>query len=71
MVSGTSIVTERSPYFVHLSFTLGQSSGDYRRLGRKERQQEGRHRQSDWAPGAEATAVFTALKRAAVNPGHR
>jgi branched-chain amino acid transport system substrate-binding protein len=27
MVSGTSVVTERSPYFVRTSFTLGQQSG--------------------------------------------
>src|SRR5580658_4901521 len=27
MVSGTSVVTERSPYYVRTSFTLGQQSG--------------------------------------------
>ncbi len=27
VISGTSIVTERSPYIVRVSFTLGQSSG--------------------------------------------
>src|SRR5580704_18140837 len=27
MISGTSVVTERSPYYVRTSFTLGQQSG--------------------------------------------
>ena len=27
LVSGTSVVTERSPYYVRTSFTLGQQSG--------------------------------------------
>jgi branched-chain amino acid transport system substrate-binding protein len=27
MISGTSVVTERSPYFVRTSFTMGQQSG--------------------------------------------
>jgi len=59
MVSGTSIVTERSPYFVRTSWTHGQQSlvlADWAA-------QHGAKRvtivSSDWAPGAEAAGVFT------------
>jgi branched-chain amino acid transport system substrate-binding protein len=60
VISGTSSVTERSPYIVRVSFTLGQSSGILGDWAAK----NGSHKvviiQSDWAPGAEATAVFSA-----------
>jgi branched-chain amino acid transport system substrate-binding protein len=59
MVSGTSIVTERSPYIVRVSFTLGQSSGILGDWAAKNGSKKVVIIQSDWAPGAEATAVFT------------
>jgi branched-chain amino acid transport system substrate-binding protein len=60
MVSGTSIVTERSPYFVRTSFTLGQSSSIIAEWAAKNGSRKVVIIQSDWAPGAEASAVFTA-----------
>jgi branched-chain amino acid transport system substrate-binding protein len=60
MVSGTSIVTERSPYFVRTSFTLGQQSSIIAEWAAKNGSRKVVIIQSDWAPGAEAGAVFTA-----------
>jgi branched-chain amino acid transport system substrate-binding protein len=60
MVSGTSIVTERSPYFVRTSFTLGQQSSIIAGWAAKNGSRKVVIIQSDWAPGAEASAVFTA-----------
>jgi branched-chain amino acid transport system substrate-binding protein len=60
MVSGTSIVTTRSPYFVRTSFTLGQQSSIIADWATKNGSKRVVILQSDWAPGAEATAVFTA-----------
>jgi branched-chain amino acid transport system substrate-binding protein len=60
MVSGTSIVTTRSPYFVRTSFTLGQQSSIIGDWAAKNGSKKVVILQSDWAPGAEATAVFTA-----------
>src|SRR5260370_10777209 len=60
MVSGTSIVTERSPYFVRTSFTLGQSSSIIAEWAAKNGSRKVVIIQSDWAPGAGASAVFTA-----------
>jgi len=59
MVSGTSIVTTRSPYFVRTSFTLGQQSSVIADWAAKNGSKKVAIVQSDWAPGAEATAVFT------------
>ena len=59
VISGTSIVTERSPYIVRVSFTLGQSSGILGDWAAKNGSKKTVVIQSDWAPGAEATAVFT------------
>jgi branched-chain amino acid transport system substrate-binding protein len=59
MVSGTSVVTERSPYFVRTSFTLGQQSSIIGEWAAKNGSRKVVIVQSDWAPGAEATAVFT------------
>jgi branched-chain amino acid transport system substrate-binding protein len=59
MVSGTSIVTERSPYFARTSFTLGQQSSIIAEWAAKNGSKKVVIIQSDWAPGAEATAVFT------------
>jgi branched-chain amino acid transport system substrate-binding protein len=60
MISGTSIVTERSPYFVRTSFTLGQQSSIIAEWAAKNGSRKVVIIQSDWAPGAEAAAVFTA-----------
>ncbi len=43
MVSGTSVVTEKSPYYVRTSFTLGQQSGIIADWAIAERQQESGH----------------------------
>jgi branched-chain amino acid transport system substrate-binding protein len=59
MVSGTSVVTERSPYIVRTSFTLGQQSAVIAEWAAKNGSKKTVIVQSDWAPGAEATAVFT------------
>jgi branched-chain amino acid transport system substrate-binding protein len=59
VISGTSIVTERSPYIVRVSFTLGQSSGILGDWAAKNGSKKTVVIQSDWAPGAEAAAVFT------------
>ena len=59
MVSGTSIVTTRSPYLVRTSFTLGQQSKIIAEWAVKNGSKKTVIVQSDWAPGAEATAVFT------------
>jgi len=65
MVSGTSVVTERSQYIVRTSFTLGQQSLVIAEWAAKNGSKKTVIVQSDWAPGAEATAVFTeAYKRA-------
>jgi len=59
MVSGTSAVTERSPYIVRTSFTLGQQSAVIAEWAAKNGSKKTVIVQSDWAPGAEATSVFT------------
>jgi branched-chain amino acid transport system substrate-binding protein len=59
MVSGTSAATERSPYLVRTSFTLGQQSGIIAEWAAKNGSKKVVVVQSDWAPGAEATSVFT------------
>ncbi|MFL4970372.1 MAG: ABC transporter substrate-binding protein [Xanthobacteraceae bacterium] len=59
MVSGTSSATERSPYMVRASFTLGQQSGIIGEWAAKNGSKKVVIVQSDWAPGAEATQVFT------------
>jgi len=59
MVSGTSAVTKLSPYIVRTSFTLGQQSAVIAEWAAKNGSKKTVIVQSDWAPGAEATAVFT------------
>jgi branched-chain amino acid transport system substrate-binding protein len=61
MLSGTSIVTERSPYFVRTSFTLGQQSSIIAEWAAKNGSRKVVIIQSDYPPGAEASAVFTAF----------
>jgi branched-chain amino acid transport system substrate-binding protein len=58
MVSGTSAVTERSPYYVRTSFTLGQQSGIVADWAIKNGSKKAVSILSDWAPGAEAGKVF-------------
>ena len=58
MVSGTSVVTERSPYYVRTSFTLGQQSGIIADWAIKTGSKKAVSILSDWAPGAEAGKVF-------------
>jgi branched-chain amino acid transport system substrate-binding protein len=60
MVSGTSVVTERSPYYVRTSFTLGQQSGIIADWAVKNGGKKTVSILSDWAPGAEAGKVFAA-----------
>jgi len=58
MISGTSVVTERSPYYVRTSFTLGQQSGIIADWAIKNGSHKAVSVLSDWAPGAEAGKVF-------------
>src|SRR5271155_2001309 len=60
LVSGTSVVTERSPYYVRTSFTLGQQSGIIADWAVKNGSRKAVSVLSDWAPGAEAGKVFEA-----------
>ena len=66
MVSGTSgVINPNNPYMIRTSFTLGQQSGIVAEWAAKNGSKKVVIVQSDWAPGAEATAVFTdAFKRA-------
>jgi branched-chain amino acid transport system substrate-binding protein len=60
MVSGTSgVINPNNPYMVRTSFTLGQQSGIIAEWATKNGSKKVAIIQSDWAPGAEATAVFT------------
>jgi len=60
MVSGTSgVINSNNPYMVRTSFTLGQQSGIIAEWAAKNGSKKVAIVQSDWAPGAEATAVFT------------
>ena len=60
MLSGTSVVTERSPYYVRTSFTLGQQSGIMADWAIKDGSRKAVSILSDFAPGAEAGKVFEA-----------
>ena len=60
MVSGTSVVTEKSPYYVRTSFTLGQQSGIIADWAIQNGSKKAVMILSDWAPGAEAGKVFAA-----------
>jgi branched-chain amino acid transport system substrate-binding protein len=60
MISGTSVVTERSPYYVRTSFTLGQQSGIIADWAIKNGSRKAVSVLSDWAPGTEAGKVFEA-----------
>src|SRR5271155_5298556 len=58
MVSGTSVVTERSPYYVRTSFTLGQQSGIIADWAVQNGSKKAVSIISDFAPGGEAGKVF-------------
>jgi branched-chain amino acid transport system substrate-binding protein len=59
-VSGTSgVINPNNPYMVRTSFTLGQQSGIIAEWAAKNGSKKAVIVQSDWAPGAEAAAVFT------------
>ena len=60
MVSGTSgVINPNNPYMARTSFTLGQQSGIIAEWAAKNGSKKVVIVQSDWALGAEATAVFT------------
>jgi branched-chain amino acid transport system substrate-binding protein len=58
MISGTSIVTERSPYIVRTSFTLAQSSVILADWAAKNGSRKVVSLVSDWAPGIDAENFF-------------
>jgi branched-chain amino acid transport system substrate-binding protein len=58
MVSGASITTERSPYIVRTSFTLGQSSSIIADWVVKNGAKKIVTIVNDWAPGVESEATF-------------
>jgi branched-chain amino acid transport system substrate-binding protein len=60
MVSGTSIVTERSPYFVRTSWTHAQQASVLAEWAAKNGSKRVTIVASDWAPGHEAAGVFAA-----------
>ena len=60
MVSGTSIVTERSPYFVRTSWTHAQQASVLANWAAKNGSKRVTIITSDWAPGHEASGVFAA-----------
>src|ERR1700746_2341256 len=60
MVSGPSVVTDRSPYYVRTSFTLGQQSGIMADWAIKNGSKKAVLVLSDWAAGAEAGKDFEA-----------
>lgn len=60
MVSGTSIVTERSPYFVRTSWTHAQQASVLASWAAKSGSKRVTIVASDWAPGHEAAGVFAA-----------
>ncbi len=60
MVSGTSIVTERSPYFVRTSWTHAQQASVLAKWAAQNGSKRATTISSDWAPGHEASGVFAA-----------
>jgi branched-chain amino acid transport system substrate-binding protein len=66
MVSGASITTERSPYIVRTSFTLGQSSAIMADWAVKNGAKKIVTIVNDWAPGIESETTF---KDAAIKGG--
>lgn len=60
MVSGTSVVTERSPYFVRTSWTHAQQASVLANWAARSGSKRVTIVASDWAPGHEAAGVFAA-----------
>jgi branched-chain amino acid transport system substrate-binding protein len=60
MVSGTSIATERSPYFVRTSWTHAQQASVLAAWAARNGSKRVTIIASDWAPGHEAAGVFAA-----------
>jgi branched-chain amino acid transport system substrate-binding protein len=60
MISATSIVTERSPYFVRTSWTHAQQASVLGSWAARNASRRVTIISSDWAPGAEASGVFSA-----------
>lgn len=60
MVSGTSVVTERSPYFVRTSWTHAQQASVLASWAARNGSKRATIVASDWAPGHEAAGVFAA-----------
>ena len=58
MISGASIATERSPYYVRTSFTLGQQAGIIADWAIKNGSKKAVMVLTDWTPSAEAAKVF-------------
>jgi branched-chain amino acid transport system substrate-binding protein len=58
MVSGTSVLTERSPYFVRTSFTIGQQSGIIADWAVQNGSKKAVVLVNDRTPGTEASKVF-------------
>jgi len=67
-ISGTSVVTERSPYYVRTSFTLGQQSGIIADWAIKNGSRKAVAVLSDWAPGSPAANRSIAASKAWVRP---
>jgi branched-chain amino acid transport system substrate-binding protein len=61
MVSGTSVVTERSPYFVRTSWTHAQQASVLAKWAIKNGSKRATIISSEWAPGHEASGVFAAV----------
>jgi branched-chain amino acid transport system substrate-binding protein len=60
MVSGTSVATERSPYFVRTSWTHAQQASVLANWAVRNGSKRATIISSDWAPGHEAAGVFAA-----------
>jgi branched-chain amino acid transport system substrate-binding protein len=58
MISGASVATERSPYYVRTSFTLGQQAGIVANWTTKNGSKKAVMVLTDWTPSAEAAQVF-------------
>jgi branched-chain amino acid transport system substrate-binding protein len=58
MISGASVATERSPYYVRTSFTLGQQAGIVADWAIKNGSKKSVMVLTDWTPSAEAAKVF-------------
>ncbi|HUO92963.1 MAG TPA: ABC transporter substrate-binding protein [Rhizomicrobium sp.] len=58
LLAGTSILTERSPYFVRASFTLGQQSAVMADWATRNGSRRTVGIITDWTPGTEASKVY-------------